>query len=97
MIKEETFVRLVLRQFARASIMMLKTISGQKQNGKAIHPPPSPSVWLIEKLGSSFIYVLTPNQAAMSPTRSHPFLEESPILTFSLTFYDTSISVLELS
>jgi hypothetical protein len=87
----------VLRQFARALKMMPKIMNGQKQNGKAIHFPPSPSVWLIEKIGSNFIYVLTPNQAAMSPTESHPFLKERPLLVFSLTFYDTSISVLELS
>ena len=59
--------------------------------------PPSPSVWLIEQLGSSFIYVPTPNLAAMSPTRSHRFVKERPLLMFSLTFYDTSITVLELS
>ena len=58
--------------------------------------PFSPSVWLIEKLGSSFTCVLTPNQVAMPPTRSHLFPEESPLLTFSLTSYNTSISVLEL-
>ena len=61
--------------------------------------PPSPSVWLTvtEKLGSSFTYVLTPNQVVMSPTRSRLFLKENPLLTFSQTFYDTSISVLEHS
>ena len=48
MIKTETFVRSVLRQFARASKMRLKTVNGQNQNGKALHLPPSPSVWLIE-------------------------------------------------
>jgi hypothetical protein len=97
MIKMEIFVRSVLGQFVRASKMMPKTVNGQKQNGKALRLPPSPSVWLIEKLGSCITYVLTPNQAVMSPTTSHPFLKESPLLTFSLTFYDTSISVLELS
>ena len=49
------------------------------------------------KLGSSSIYVLQPNQAAMLLTRSHPFPRESPLSMFLLTFYDTSISVLALS
>ena len=49
------------------------------------------------KLGSSFIYVQKPNQAPMSPKKSRPFLEESPPSTFSLTFYDTSISALAIT
>ena len=97
MIKTETFARSVLRHFARASKMMPKMVNGQRQNGKALHLFLSLSVWLIEKLGSSFTYVLTPNQVAMSRTRSQTFLEESPLLKFLLTFYDTSITVLELS
>ena len=49
------------------------------------------------ELGSSFIYVLNHNQAAMSPIKSHPFLKESPPSMCLLTFYDTSIGVLALS
>ena len=39
MIKTETFVRSVPRQFVRALKMMPKTGNGQKQNGKALHSP----------------------------------------------------------
>ena len=42
MIKTETFVRSVPRQFVRALKMMLKTINGQKRNGKAFHFPLPP-------------------------------------------------------
>ena len=46
MIKTETFVRSVLRQFARASKKMLKMVNGQKQNGKALRLPPHRCSWL---------------------------------------------------
>ena len=39
MIRTETFVKPVLRQCVRALKMLLKTINGQKQNGKALHLP----------------------------------------------------------
>jgi hypothetical protein len=48
MIKTEKFVRSVLTQFVRALKLMLKTVNGQKQNGKTLHNPPSLSMWLIE-------------------------------------------------